>query len=95
MHYLTVPDPDAVGGSWRPSKRASNHGLRTLGYLVRARRVRKFEKGSSLAGYQGYSHADEPLTDEDSATVEHNPRRACCERPLHPGLRLDRYRMMH
>ena len=35
--------------------------------------VRKFEKGSSLAGYQGYSHADEPLTDEDAATVDHNP----------------------
>jgi hypothetical protein len=35
--------------------------------------VRKFEKGSSLAGYQGYSHTDEPLTDEDAATVDHNP----------------------
>jgi hypothetical protein len=35
--------------------------------------VRKFEKGSSLAGYQGCSHADEPLTNEDAATVDHNP----------------------
>lgn len=35
--------------------------------------ARKFEKGSSLAGYQGYSHASEPLTNDDSATVDHNP----------------------
>jgi hypothetical protein len=35
--------------------------------------VREFEKGSSLAGYRGYSNTDEPLTDEDAATVDHNP----------------------
>ncbi len=36
--------------------------------------VRKFEKGSSLAGYQGYSYAGEPLSDDDdAATVDHNP----------------------
>ena len=35
--------------------------------------ARKFEKGSSLTGYQGYSHASEPLTDDDAATVDHNP----------------------
>jgi hypothetical protein len=35
--------------------------------------VRKFEKGSSLAGYQGYSHASEPLTNDDAAAVDHNP----------------------
>ena len=33
----------------------------------------KFEQGSSLAGYQGWSHAPEPLTDDNSAAVEHNP----------------------
>ena len=36
--------------------------------------VRRFEKGSSLAGYQGYSYAGEPLSDDDdAATVDHNP----------------------
>jgi hypothetical protein len=36
-------------------------------------RARKFEKGSSLAGYQGYTYASEPLTNDDAATVDHNP----------------------
>ena len=35
--------------------------------------VCKFEQGSSLAGYQGYSIASEPLTNDDAATVDHNP----------------------
>jgi hypothetical protein len=35
--------------------------------------TRKFEKGSSLAGYQGYSHASESLMNDDAATVDHNP----------------------
>lgn len=35
--------------------------------------VCKFEQGSSLAGYQGWSHSGEPLTDEDPDTVDHNP----------------------
>jgi hypothetical protein len=35
--------------------------------------ARKFEKGSSLAGYQGYSHASESLMNDDAATVDHNP----------------------
>lgn len=35
--------------------------------------ARKFEKGSSLAGYHGYSYAGEPLTHDDAATVDHNP----------------------
>jgi hypothetical protein len=35
--------------------------------------VHKFEQGSSLAGYQGWSHADHALTDDDPATVDHNP----------------------
>jgi hypothetical protein len=35
--------------------------------------VRQFEKGSSLAGYRGYSYAGEPLTNDDAATVDHNP----------------------
>jgi hypothetical protein len=33
----------------------------------------KFEQGSSLAGYQGWSHSEEVLTDEDPSTVDHNP----------------------
>jgi hypothetical protein len=35
--------------------------------------ARKFEKGSSLAGSQGYNHASEPLTNDDAAAVDHNP----------------------
>jgi hypothetical protein len=33
----------------------------------------KFEQGSSLAGYDGWETADEPLTDEDPSAVDHNP----------------------
>jgi hypothetical protein len=35
--------------------------------------VCKFEQGSSLASYQGWSHSAEPLTDEDETAVDHNP----------------------
>ncbi|HEX7446574.1 MAG TPA: hypothetical protein VF306_03455 [Pirellulales bacterium] len=35
--------------------------------------VYKFEQGSSLAGYQGWSHAPQPLTSDDPPAVEHNP----------------------
>ena len=35
--------------------------------------VYKFEQGSSLAGFQGWSHSPTPLTDDDSKAVEHNP----------------------
>jgi hypothetical protein len=33
----------------------------------------KFEQGSSLAGYQAWSHSAEPLTDDDAAAADHNP----------------------
>lgn len=33
----------------------------------------KFEQGSSLAGYHGWSHSPTPLTDDDPSAVEHNP----------------------
>ena len=33
----------------------------------------KFEQGSSLAGYQGWSHSPQPLNDDNPAAVEHNP----------------------
>ncbi|HEX3725273.1 MAG TPA: hypothetical protein VHV08_03480, partial [Pirellulales bacterium] len=33
----------------------------------------KFEQGSSLASYRGWSHSHEPLTDDDPAVVAHNP----------------------
>jgi hypothetical protein len=35
--------------------------------------VCKFEQGSSLVGYQGWSRSDQPLTADDPADVEHNP----------------------
>jgi hypothetical protein len=35
--------------------------------------VHQFEKGSSLAGYLGYSYSSELQTDDDAATVDHNP----------------------
>ena len=35
--------------------------------------VRQFEKGSSLAGFNEFSYSGEPVTDDDAATVDHNP----------------------
>jgi hypothetical protein len=36
-------------------------------------RTGKFEQGSALAGYQRWEPSLRPLTDEDAATVVHNP----------------------
>ena len=33
----------------------------------------KFEQGSSLASYQGWSYSSEPQTEEDASAVDHNP----------------------
>jgi hypothetical protein len=33
----------------------------------------KFEQGSVLAGYNRWEASREPLTDDDSSAVEHNP----------------------
>ena len=33
----------------------------------------KFEQGSSLASYQGWSCSAEPQTEEDASAVDHNP----------------------
>ncbi len=33
----------------------------------------KFEQGSSLAGYEAWESATEPLSDEDATAVNHNP----------------------
>jgi hypothetical protein len=33
----------------------------------------KFEQGSSLASYHGWSFADHPKSDDDITSVEHNP----------------------
>ena len=33
----------------------------------------KFEQGSPLASYDAWEHSTEPLTDEDSSAVLHNP----------------------
>ena len=35
--------------------------------------ARKFEQGSALSGYHGYSSAGEPLTNDDTAAVDNNP----------------------
>ena len=35
--------------------------------------IHKFEQGSSLSGYQDWSHSPQPLTDDDPAAVNHNP----------------------
>ena len=35
--------------------------------------VHQFEKGSSLAGYHGYSYSSELRTNDDAATVDYNP----------------------
>jgi hypothetical protein len=35
--------------------------------------VCKFEQGSSLASYQGWSQSDTPLTGDDPAAADHNP----------------------
>jgi hypothetical protein len=42
--------------------------------LVRhGRQSGKFEQGSALAGYTHWESSDQPLTDEDEASVVHNP----------------------
>ena len=33
----------------------------------------KFEQGSSLASYRGWSYTDHPQGDDDPASVNHNP----------------------
>jgi hypothetical protein len=35
--------------------------------------VRRFEKGSSPAGFHEYSFSSNPVTNDDPATVDHNP----------------------
>ncbi len=35
--------------------------------------VFKFEQNSSLAGYQGWSHSQELLSDDDPGDADHNP----------------------
>ncbi len=35
--------------------------------------IHKFEQGSSLSGYQGWSRSPEPLTDDEPDAVDHNP----------------------
>jgi hypothetical protein len=39
----------------------------------------KFEQGSSLAGYSGWEHSEELLTDDDEESVVFNPRQVCSE----------------
>jgi hypothetical protein len=34
---------------------------------------KKFEQGSSLAGFQGWEESGDPLTDEPADKVDHNP----------------------
>jgi hypothetical protein len=35
--------------------------------------VRRFEKGSSLAGFHDFNYTGEPVTNDDPATADHNP----------------------
>ncbi len=35
--------------------------------------VRQFEKGSALASCHQFDYSSEPLTDEDTTAVDHNP----------------------
>jgi hypothetical protein len=35
--------------------------------------IYKFEQGSALARYNGWSHSDQPLTSDEASSVEHNP----------------------
>jgi hypothetical protein len=35
--------------------------------------VCKFEQGSSLASFSGWNHSDQPLPQDESTSVEHNP----------------------
>lgn len=35
--------------------------------------VHKFEQGSSLVGYTGYSYTNAPQTSDDPQAVDHNP----------------------
>ncbi len=35
--------------------------------------LRKFEQGSPLVSCNEFNYSDEPLTDDDPETVEHNP----------------------
>ncbi|MDR3623131.1 MAG: hypothetical protein P4L85_27510 [Paludisphaera borealis] len=35
--------------------------------------LRKFEKGSALASYNQFGYSGDPLTDDDSEAVDHNP----------------------
>jgi hypothetical protein len=41
--------------------------------LSEANGVFKFEQGSSLASYNGWSYSDNLLADEDASEVDHNP----------------------
>jgi hypothetical protein len=41
--------------------------------LSQAAGVFKFEQGSSLASYTGWSYSDTPLSDEHADEVDHNP----------------------
>jgi hypothetical protein len=74
MHYLYGSKPGV------PRKLAAtfNSEQQLLAYVSWATLsahdgLHKFEQGSSLAGYQGWSHADHPLTDDNPTAVDHNP----------------------
>jgi hypothetical protein len=41
--------------------------------LSEANGVFKFEQGSSLASYSGWSYSNNPAGDEDAGEVDHNP----------------------
>ena len=74
MHYLYGHRPD------RPPKLVATFDseAQLLSYVRWATLsehdgVFKFEQGSPLASFQGWSHAPEPETQDDPAAVLHNP----------------------
>ena len=74
MHYLYGSKHD------KPSRLVATFGSeqQLLAYvrwatLSEANGVFKFEQGSSLASYSGWSYSDTPPTDEDPSQFDHNP----------------------
>ena len=74
MHYLYGHKPD------RPPKLVATFDSEALllAYVRWATLsdhdgVFKFEQGSPLVGYQGWSQTSEPQTADDATTVLHNP----------------------
>ena len=75
MHYLygfkRAPTPRLVATFGSEQQLLAYVRWATLQDL--GERRGKFEQGSALASYDAWQSSTEPLTDEDPATVVHNP----------------------